>query len=167
MPQRTRQTARRGIACDDNRAMPVTDLDHYFIRARDLQVARHFYCELLGFEEMPRPDLPFPGMWLGVHGKVQVHLGLADAPDAQRFYLGTTANSARDNAGVVDHIVFRATDPQALAGRLRQAGLPVLERDIASARLFQILVADPDGLMIELNFADMAERPGWSMASQL
>jgi hypothetical protein len=106
-------------------------------------------------------------MWLGVHGKVQVHLGLADAPDAQRFYLGTTANSARDNAGVVDYIVFRATDPQALAGRLRQAGLPVLERHIASARLFQILVADPDGLMIELNFADMAERPGWSMASQL
>src|SRR5262245_25874797 len=42
-------------------AMPLTELNHYFVRANDLEQTRRFYCEVLGFEVMPRPDFPFPG----------------------------------------------------------------------------------------------------------
>src|SRR5205814_255977 len=68
--------------------MPLTELNHYFVRANDLEQTRRFYCDVLGFEEMPRPDFPFPGHWLGVGGKVQVHMGPHGIEHADRYYLG-------------------------------------------------------------------------------
>ncbi len=43
--------------------MPLIDLNHYFVRAKDLERSRRFYCDVLGFEVMPRPDFAFPGYW--------------------------------------------------------------------------------------------------------
>ena len=68
--------------------MPVTELNHYFVRANDLERSRRFYCEVLGFEEMPRPNFPFPGYWLGVNGKIQVHMGPHGIPNSELYYLG-------------------------------------------------------------------------------
>lgn len=99
--------------------MPVTALDHYFVRANDLERTKHFYCDVLGFEVMPRPDLPFPGYWLGVNGKVQVHMGPHGIANSELYYLGSHAESATTNSGVVDHIAFLATDPQAVSDRLQ------------------------------------------------
>lgn len=145
--------------------MPLTQLNHYFVRSRDLEESRHFYCDVLGFEVMPRPDFPFPGYWLGVNGEIQVHMGLDGIPEAAKYYFGTTAKSARDNAGVIDHIAFLATDPEAFARRFRDIGLPSRERYFAEIGLFQIFVSDPDGLTIELNFPGIDSKPAWSTAS--
>lgn len=142
--------------------MPLTELNHYFVRSKDLEQSRHFYCEVLGFEEMPRPDFPFPGYWLGVNGKVQVHMGLDGIPETAKYYFGTTADSARNNAGIIDHIAFLATDPESFAQRFRQLGLPSRERYFEEIGLFQIFVTDPDGLTIELNFPGIAAKPSWS-----
>ena len=108
--------------------MPLTELNHYFVRANDLERSHRFYCDVLGFEEMPRPDFPFPGYWLGVNGKIQVHMGPHDIPDSSRYYLGTTAASATNNAGVVDHVAFLATDPEGFARRFAQHAVPVRKR---------------------------------------
>ena len=145
--------------------MPVTELNHYFVRSKNLEKSRHFYCDVLGFEVMPRPDFPFPGYWLGVNGAIQVHMGLDGIEETAKYYYGTTAASAKDNAGVVDHIAFLASEPEAFAQRFRRIGLPSRERYFAEIGLFQIFVADPDGLMIELNFPHTATRPAWSTAT--
>jgi catechol 2,3-dioxygenase-like lactoylglutathione lyase family enzyme len=145
--------------------MPITELHHYFVRAKDIERSRSFYCDALGFEVMPRPDFPFPGYWLGVGGKVQVHMGLDAIPEAAVHYLGTSAASARDNAGVVDHIAFQGSDAQGMAQHLGALGLPTRTRYIPDAQLFQIFVADPDGLMIELNFPGVETFPPWAVAS--
>ena len=79
--------------------MAVTDLNHFFVRANDLEKTKDFYCDVLGFEMMPRPDFPFPGYWLGVNGKIQVHLGPHGIPNSDLYYLGTPVNPARDHAG--------------------------------------------------------------------
>ena len=50
----------------------VTGFSHVAISVTDLGAARRFYCGVLGFEELPRPDLGIPGMWLGV-GDLQLH----------------------------------------------------------------------------------------------
>jgi catechol 2,3-dioxygenase-like lactoylglutathione lyase family enzyme len=139
--------------------MPLVDLDHYFVRVRDLERSRRFYCDVLGLEVMPRPNFPFPGYWLGVGGKVQVHMGADGIPAQDAIYLGTRPHSARDNAGVVDHVAFRATDPQATLERLRAAGFEVRARHFPEIQLFQLFIADPDGLMIELNFPGVAAAP--------
>ena len=145
--------------------MPITELNHYFVRSRDIERSRSFYCEALGFEVMPRPNFPFPGYWLGVGGKVQVHMGPDGAPEATGHYFGTSAASARDNAGVVDHIAFQGTDAQGMGRHLAKLGLPVKTRHIAEISLFQIFVADPDGLLIELNFPGVAVAPTWAQSS--
>lgn len=142
--------------------MALTELNHFFVRARDVERSRSFYCDALGFEVMPRPALPFPGYWLGVNGKVQVHMGLDGVPQAPDYYYGTTDASARSNAGVVDHIAFQGTDADAMAQRLARLGLPIRTRHLAEIQLLQIFVADPDGLMIELNFPSVESAPAWA-----
>ena len=144
--------------------MPLTELNHYFVRANDMERSKRFYCEVLGFETMPRPEFGFPGYWLGVCGKVQVHMGANGIPNAADHYMGTTPNSAVDNAGVVDHIAFTATDPQALDARLKAMKVPARRRYRPEIRLFQIFVKDPDGLTIELNFHGVELAP--SLAAQ-
>ncbi len=141
--------------------MPVSELNHYFVRANDLERTRRFYCEVLGFEVMPRPDFPFPGYWLGVNGKIQVHMGPHGIPDAERYYLGTTAKSATDSSGVVDHIAFLASDPEAFKERFDRLGIPSRNRYFPEFKLYQTFVADPDGIMIELNFQGIEREPDW------
>src|SRR6266436_2469147 len=119
--------------------MPVTELNHYLIRANNLERTKDFYCKVLGFEVMPRPDFPFPGYWLGINGKIQVHMAQGGVPNSELYYLGSPKNAARDNSGVVDHIAFLATEPDKLVKHLK----------------------DPDGLTIELNFFGITKAPDW------
>jgi len=139
--------------------MPVIELNHYFVRSNDLERSRRFYCDVLGFEVMARPKLPFPGYWLGASGRVHIHMGPHGMPEAERFYAGTTAKSATDNTGVVDHIAFTSTDPKGFLQRLDALGHPARKRYFRDFGLFQIVVQDPDGVTIELNFADVPYDP--------
>ena len=116
--------------------MPVLELNHYFIRARNLEASRRFYCEALGFEVMPRPEFGYAGYWLG-----------------------TTAASARSNSGVIDHIAFLAADPEAFWLRLDALAVQARGRHFPALPLYQIFVSDPDGLAIELNFPGVTTPP--------
>src|SRR2546427_62912 len=107
--------------------MPLTELNHYFVRANDLEQTKKFYCDVLGFEVMPRPTFPFPGYWLGVNGKIQVHMGQDGIDHADLYYLGTPKGAVTDHAGVVDHIAFVATEPGGFIRRFKKetpGGLP-------------------------------------------
>jgi catechol 2,3-dioxygenase-like lactoylglutathione lyase family enzyme len=146
--------------------MPVTELNHYFVRANDLERSMRFYCDVLGFEVMPRPELPFPGYWLGVAGKVQVHMGPHGIAHSELYYLGSRADSATSNSGVVDHIAFLATDPQSVGDRLQTMGVAVRKRYLPNFGLFQIFVQDPDGLTIELNFFGITGDPVWAAGAE-
>jgi catechol 2,3-dioxygenase-like lactoylglutathione lyase family enzyme len=141
--------------------MAVTELNHFFVRATDLERTRNFYVDVLGFEVMPRPDFAFPGYWLGVNGKIQIHMGPSGIPDAERYYLGTPRHAANDNTGVVDHIAFLATEPEALIARFRERGVRFFPRSLPEAGLYQLFVQDPDGVMIELNFFGIKDVPDW------
>ena len=143
--------------------MPVTELNHYFVRTNDLERSRRFYCDVLGFAVMPRPDFPFPGYWLGVGGKIQVHMAPHGIPNSELYYVGTTAASATDNTGVVDHIAFLATEPEGFARRFEAIGLKARKRFLPEFHLFQMLVKDPDGLTVELNFPGIDNEPSWSV----
>jgi catechol 2,3-dioxygenase-like lactoylglutathione lyase family enzyme len=141
--------------------MPITELNHYFIRANDLEKTKQFYIEVLGMEVMPRPDLPFPGYWLGANGKVQVHMGPHGVPRAEIYYIGSPPDAATGNSGVVDHIAFLATDPESFSKRLEAMGVGFRPRYLREFQLYQLLLKDPDGLTIELNFFGMPDDPNW------
>jgi catechol 2,3-dioxygenase-like lactoylglutathione lyase family enzyme len=146
--------------------MAVTELNHYFVRANDLERTKDFYCDVLGFEVMPRPDFPFPGYWLGVNGRIQVHMGPHGIPNSELYYLGTTPKSATDNTGVVDHIAFLATEPETFNSRFEKLGLASRKRYFPEFKLYQMFVKDPNGLTIELNFHGIAEEPKWGAGSE-
>ncbi|MCC7486593.1 MAG: VOC family protein [Burkholderiales bacterium] len=142
--------------------MPVTELNHYLMRANNLERTKDFYVKVLGFEVMRRPEFPFPGYWLGVDGKIQVHLAQAGVPNSALYYLGSPRNAARNNSGVIDHIAFLATDPGGFVERFRKLGIKVRPRSLPEAELFQLFLKDPDGLTIELNFFGVVKAdPGW------
>jgi len=50
----------------------IAGYSHVAIAVTDLEAARRFYIDLLGFEDLPRPDFGIPGMWLRV-GDLQLH----------------------------------------------------------------------------------------------
>ena len=86
--------------------------------------------------------------------------------NANVYYLGTTAQSATDNTGVVDHIAFLATQPEAFAARFDAIGLKAHKRYLPEFRLFQMFVKDPNGLTIELNFHGIEEEPSWGAGGE-
>lgn len=146
--------------------MPLTELNHYLVLAGDLERSKRFYCEVLGFEEMPRPTFPFPGYWLGVNGKIQVHMALRGVPNQELYYLGTTPKSSTENSGVVDHVAFLATEPEQMVRRLERQGVAMRKRYFPQFQLYQIFIKDPDDLMIELNFYGIADEPKWGAGSE-
>jgi catechol 2,3-dioxygenase-like lactoylglutathione lyase family enzyme len=145
----------------EERAMPVTELNHFLIRANDLERTKDFYCRVLGLEVMPRPDFPFPGYWLGTNGKIQVHMAQAGVPNSQLYYLGSPKNAAKDNSGVIDHVAFLATDPDGFVKHLKAQGVPCRPRNFPESQLYQLFIKDPDGLTIELNFFGVTKAPDW------
>jgi hypothetical protein len=82
-------------------------------------------------------------------------------PNQELYYLGTTPNSASDNSGVVDHIAFLATDHEKFQEHLEAKGIQRRNRFLPDFKLFQTFIADPDGLVIELNFFGVEEAPDW------
>jgi catechol 2,3-dioxygenase-like lactoylglutathione lyase family enzyme len=152
---------RHDVDLAEEGAMPLTELNHYFIRANNLEETKKFYCDVLGFEVMPRPTFPFPGYWLGVNGKIQVHMGPDGIDNADMYYLGTPKNAVTDHAGVVDHIAFLATEPGNFIRRFKERGMDFQPRSLPEFDLYQIFIKDPNGLTIELNFFGMKDVTDW------
>jgi catechol 2,3-dioxygenase-like lactoylglutathione lyase family enzyme len=133
--------------------MPITELNHYLLVAKDLEKTRKFYQDVLGMEiASERPDFGFPGYWLKVGEEICVHLA-SQAPNRirDRFLLkkhpkGTTGS------GSVDHIAFLARDPHEVRSRIRKNKVEMHFRSFPDAKLFQIFLKDPDDVTIELNF---------------
>ncbi|WP_218244066.1 VOC family protein, partial [Pseudomonas sp. 2995-3] len=51
----------------------IKELHHVSISVTDLDKAKHFYSDVLGFQEIERPDFDFPGAWYSL-GSQQLHL---------------------------------------------------------------------------------------------
>ncbi len=119
--------------------MPVDRLDHINIRCADVERTRAFYCDVLGLTVGPRPGLGVGGYWLYCGGSPQVHIGPAEAP------------SPGASNGAFDHVAFRITDPDAMIEKLKAHDIPFQDRDFSKFGFRQLVVNDPDGIMVELN----------------
>lgn len=143
--------------------MAIQELNHYLIRATNLQASRDFYVKVLGMSEMPRPNFPFPGYWLGVNGSVQVHMAPDNIPNREFYYLGTPpdAVSGSPGTGSIDHVAFIADDHKNFLQRLNAHGVPYRPRYLKDSQLFQVFIRDPDGITIELNFFGVDTADDW------
>lgn len=134
-------------------------LNHYSIRTTDMPASRHFYETVLGLTVGPRPNFPFPGLWMyrGDHGDVAnavVHIIGMDANDAEglKQYLGDRDVASLKGGGAVDHVAFFTEGLAAKLVHLKNLGVAVRERTVPEIGLHQLFLQDPNGVVVELNF---------------
>ena len=130
--------------------MPLIDLHHFNVKTQDLEATDRFYVELLGMTFADRPQFDFPGRWYNV-GTTQVHVMAGKA--------GRDADGAAPYGGAaVDHIAFYGREFDAMKRRLEEHGLEWRQFSIPPAKLWQLFVHDPNGVLIEINF-DVTQEP--------
>jgi catechol 2,3-dioxygenase-like lactoylglutathione lyase family enzyme len=134
--------------------MGVSRLEHVNIRCSHLAATREFYIDIIGLSEGPRPDFPFRGAWLYCGDTAVVHLvEAADHPGSWTGTLARTSDTTRGlDTGAFDHVAFRGEDFEGMKERLAATGLAFRHRVVPGMSLRQIFVADPEGVMVELNF---------------
>ena len=134
-------------------------LNHFSIRTTDMAATRNFYETVLGLTVGPRPDFPFPGLWMynGDHAHVanaMVHIIGIDKsnPDGLKQYLGEIDEAKLQGSGAVDHIALMTTGLATMLAHLKEIGVPCRERTVPSIHLHQVFLTDPSGIVIELNY---------------
>jgi glyoxylase I family protein len=114
--------------------MKLHGVHHVSLNVRDVAQATAFYVEVLGLEILPRPDLGFPGAWLGT-GDQQIHLmEVSDhqAPEGQ-------------------HFAFRVQGLDGLVQELEGRGVKVSGPRRIPGGGSQAFLRDPSGNLLELN----------------
>src|SRR6185503_18969285 len=112
--------------------LPVTALHHIARVTRRPVESIAFYRDVLGFQELQRPNFNFRGAWLFNYG-VQIHIieNAASAPDPAR------AIDARGN-----HLAFHVSDIESSKDKLRSAGIEFFEQ-VNAGGIHQIFFRDP------------------------
>ena len=54
-------------------AIEIKELNHAAIHVKDLAKEMHFYKEIMGLPQLPRPNFGFPGAWFAL-GNQELHL---------------------------------------------------------------------------------------------
>lgn len=114
-------------------------MDHVSVSVGDIDEARAFYTELLGFAEISRPDFGFPGAWYRV-GETPLHLTTG----------GDTRGADAKLRPNDPHIAIAVDgDLDSFLDGLRAVGVEVIELENSPAALRQTFVKDPWGNVIE------------------
>ena len=130
--------------------MIVERLDHVNIITDRLAETARFYAELLDLEERdgPSPLKPEQVRWMyDSAGNAILHINSVDCPRA--FDRDVTPGDA---TGAIHHVALRCGDFDEVKKRLDARGADYRVNDLSSAGLRQIFTADPNNVLLELNF---------------
>jgi catechol 2,3-dioxygenase-like lactoylglutathione lyase family enzyme len=150
--------------------MPLSHIEHFLLQTADMKKTREWYVNVLGMRVGPNPDFKFPVFWLYLGDKDVVHVteGGAKVSENRKRYVGQESQ-ATAGSGAVDHIAFRATGLREMIAHLESLGVDFKQRKVDDQGLYQLFMFDPNGVKIELNYAN-AEAAGLRagvMASEL
>jgi lactoylglutathione lyase len=128
---------------------------HTMVRVTDLDASLHFYCDLLGLEELRRKDSEQGRFTL-------VFLAAPGDPDAQIELTWNWDPEVYGGGRNFGHLAYRVDDIYALCGKL-QAGGVTINRPPRDGHM--AFVRSPDGISIELLQAGEALPPAEPWAS--
>ena len=139
--------------------MSNLSLNHFSIRSLEIEKTTEFFTKLLGLTVGPRPEFPFPGVWLyngdeSSWANAVLHLIAIDKndPNGLKKYLGDRDPSSLRGSGAVDHIAFFAKGLEEKISLLQSMKVQYRERTVPVLKLHQIFLDDPNGVVIELNY---------------
>lgn len=121
----------------------VKSIDHVTIVVKDLAATKRFYVDVLGMEEVPRPNFSFVGQWFQA-GATLIHT-ILEFDGSGPAGTGACQNSRGH------HFAFLVDDCEEAGKRMEVLGIPFVSppkrRPDGAIQLF---VNDPDGYLIEL-----------------
>jgi catechol 2,3-dioxygenase-like lactoylglutathione lyase family enzyme len=130
--------------------MIVERLDHVNIITDRLADTARFYAELLDLEERdgPPPLKPSQVRWMHDRaGNAILHLNSVDCPRAFDRHV-----APGEETGAIHHVALRCGDFDTVKARLDARGADYRINDVSSIGLKQIFTADPNNVLLELNF---------------
>lgn len=120
-------------------------LDHATIRTAKLQETLAFYRDYLDLRPGWRPPLGSGGAWL-----------YAEGSDYAQLHVIETKNDA-GWGGMIDHIAFRSAGLVDYLNKLNADGVAFKADPIPETPYTQVLLSDPNGIILEVNFEEQAD----------
>lgn len=119
----------------------LEQIHHVSLAITNLEKAKHFYGEILGFPEIKRPDFDFPGAWYQLNDQ-QLHLIV----DSKAETIRHSGINSRDG-----HFAVRVKNYYKTLEYLKNQGIEVVEKPHSKSGFAQIFCMDPDHNLIEFN----------------
>ena len=136
-----------------NKSATIKGLLHVAIKTADLAATRAFYIDVLGLQEMHRPDFGYPGAWIGLPGPGPIFHIYAGGPA-----LGPEGIAPQGTAAI-DHVSLTACGYHGFIARFQAHGVLFREFIVPGTPLWQLFAFDPSGVQIEVTF-DSAHEDG-------
>ncbi|MEQ1530773.1 MAG: VOC family protein [Methylococcales bacterium] len=114
-------------------------IHHVSVIVKNVAESLKFYADVLGLQQIERPNLGFPGAWLAVGSSQQLHLLELDNPDPTT---GRPQHGGRDR-----HVALTVPDISAIKQTLDNAGVFYTLSISGRKALF---CRDPDGNAVEI-----------------
>jgi len=139
--------------------MPLSHLDYFLVQTTDIEATRDWYVHVLGLRDGPHPDFKFLVCWLYAGDTAVIHVteGGANVSENRKRYLGQQSD-ALHGSGAVDHVAFHCTGLKEMLAHLKRESVPFRQRQVDDQGLFQLFLTDPNGVKIELNYANSEAR---------
>ena len=130
--------------------MSVEALDHVNIITDRLDETARFYAELLDLErrDAPPPLTPQNATWMyDRENRAIIHINSVDCPRAYDREV-----QPGQLTGALHHVALRCTGYEAMRARLDARGADYRLNLVEAINLRQIFTADPNNVLLELNF---------------
>lgn len=130
--------------------MHVEAIDHVNIITDDLEATARFYADVIGLarQDGPPPLTPANAQWMvDAAGRAVIHINTSDAPKAY-----DRPTPAGPHTGALHHVALRCAGYDDMVARLRRGAVDHRINRIDAIGLRQIFTADPNGVLLELNF---------------
>ena len=140
--------------------MPLQYIEHFLVQTSDIRKTCEWYERVLGLTPGYTPDFKFPVQWMYAGDRDVLHVteGGKNTTENRKRYLGQQSE-ALSGSGVIDHIAFRCTGLREMISHLEGLGVEFKQRMVNDQGLYQLFLIDPNGVKIELNYAN-AEAKG-------
>jgi catechol 2,3-dioxygenase-like lactoylglutathione lyase family enzyme len=139
---------------DDRKARMIQRIGHINIRTPLLEETLVFYETVLALRRGAAKTMADQtrNAWLyDGQGRAIIHVNM---PGADEFV------PAVGTRGRIDHVAFDGNDPDAMEERLTRLGIEYVRRETLVSGLTQIVLRDPNGIVLELAFGtDLALDP--------
>jgi glyoxylase I family protein len=154
--------------------LPLQPINHISFEVSDTKKSADFYCDVLGFKQIPRPDfdvrfdsiqlneLQFDGAWLYGH-TILVHLIEGSPPErikGTNLHLKLIQVDPHPDISFENHVAFTANDIASAESLLDAHGIKYWKQYLEEVGATQLFFKDPDGNVIEVS--DCSPPVGWT-----